>query len=75
MEKEGKSKTLSPHIIESLKNYKGMSKLKNEAMSVLVKFLQKEEIEDLREAFVQIDKDNTGMISFKELEECLVEHG
>ena len=58
---------LEINIIESLKNYKGISALRKEAMSVLIKMLSSKEIENLRQSFSIIDKDETGMINFEEL--------
>lgn len=70
MEKD-ETNLLSDEVLESLRNYKGSSILKNEAMSVLVKMVQEEEIKDLSNLFRSIDKDFTGMISAKELEEAI----
>lgn len=44
-------------------------------MSVLIKMLSTKEIEKLREAFILIDKDETGMISLDELSEALQQSG
>ncbi len=46
---------LDEDILVSLRSYQGISKLKKEALSVLVKMLTSHEIEDLREAFILID--------------------
>ena len=40
-------------------------------MNVLIKMLDTKEIENLRKAFQEIDKDKTGMISAIELKKCL----
>lgn len=40
-------------------------------MSVLIKMLSPNEIESLRSIFIAIDKDNTGMITFDELQSAL----
>jgi len=44
-----------------------VSSLKKAAMNVLVKMLDNKEIENLREMFLRIDKDGTGMITAHEL--------
>jgi len=54
-----------------LLEYKGTSQLKKEALNVLVKMLNEKEISHLRQTFQEIDKDRTGMITPKELEEAL----
>lgn len=58
---------LEPYILNRLCNYKGVSSLKKEAMNVLIKMIDPNKIEDLRAAFHQIDKDQTGMITLTEL--------
>lgn len=54
-------------IINSLRAYKGTSKLKKAAMNVLVKMLAPKEIEHLREKFMELDQNNTGYIDATEL--------
>jgi Ca2+-binding EF-hand superfamily protein len=39
---------LDPNIIDSLKEYRGISKLKKEAMNVLVKMIHEKDLEHLR---------------------------
>ena len=58
-------------IINSLRAYKGTSKLKKAAMNVLVKMLAPKEIEHLREKFMELDKNNTGYIDAGELTEAM----
>jgi Ca2+-binding EF-hand superfamily protein len=48
-----------------LKNYKGRSKLKKAAMNMLVKLLDKNQIESLEKEFKKYDKDGTGSIHLK----------
>lgn len=62
---------LSPEIIQSLKRFKGQSILKKAACNILVKMLQPKDIEDLRRVFESIDKDNSGLIEVKELEQVI----
>ena len=64
--------SLDPNIVQSLRNYKGVSTLKKAAMNILVKMLDVNEIEKLREAFLHIDTDNTGQITAAELKEALM---
>lgn len=44
-------------------------------MMVLVKMLDQNNIEELQSAFQTIDKDQTGMITFNELQEALESQG
>lgn len=58
---------LDSGIITSLRNYRGVSALKKAALNMLVKMLDSKEIENVREQFLKIDTDGTGMISVQEL--------
>ena len=64
---------LDPNIINSLKQYRGVSTLKKAAMNLLVKMLDSKDIEGLRDVFLQMDKDGTGMITALELKKVLSE--
>ena len=72
--KEGK-KVIEPQIINLIKNFRGASILKKEAMRIIVNNLSENEIKNLREAFRLIDKDNSGMISIEELKKVLGDLG
>lgn len=67
--------TLSDDVMESLRKYRGCSILKKEALNVLVKLISEDDIYDLRKEFRIIDKDFTGAISAKELEEAFKSTG
>ena len=55
---------LDPDIFTKLKEYKGVSTLKKVALNILVKMTaDSKDVEHLREAFMKIDKDQTGYIS------------
>ena len=71
---EGK-KVIEPNIINLIKNFRGASILKKEAMRIIVNNLSENEIKNLREAFRLIDKDNSGMISIEELKKVLEDLG
>ena len=62
---------LSADVYESLKGYRANSKLKKEAMNILIKMMKEDEIEHLREEFRKMDTDYTGTISAQELEEAI----
>ena len=71
---EGK-KVIEPKIINLIKNFRGASVLKKEAMRIIVNNLSENEIKNLRDAFRLIDKDNSGMISVEELKKVLGDLG
>ncbi len=48
---------LDPNILERLRHYRGVSTLKKAAMNLLVKMADHKEIEELRNMFMQMDKD------------------
>jgi len=62
---------LDPQIIESMRQFKGISKLKKEAMNVLVKMLDEKDLEHLRQQFRKMDTDNSGVIDAVELETAI----
>ena len=66
---------INPQIFVKLQSYQVRSKLQREAMSTMVKLLKESEISGLRDIFRKLDQDNTGYISFKELENAMQEGG
>jgi calcium-dependent protein kinase len=71
IEKGSKEDKLDPNIITLLREYRGVSALKKAAMNILVKMADDKDIEHLRNMFMTIDKDNTGLITVKELKDAL----
>jgi calcium-dependent protein kinase len=66
-----KENPLDAGILSNLKSFKGTSKLKKAAMNMLVKMLDQTQIDALVIEFKKYDKDKTGMITVKELENVL----
>lgn len=64
---------LDPNILERLRQYRGVSTLKKAAMNLLVKMADNKDIEQLRDMFMKMDKDNTGDITAAELKDALNE--
>ena len=62
-------------IFKLIKNFKTTSRLRKEALKVMVNFLSDADIKNLKEAFRYIDKDNSGMISVQELQHVMKEVG
>lgn len=58
---------LDRRVLEQLIQHKGISRLKKAAMNVLVRLLEPEDIEHLRQQFYAIDTDKTGLIKPEEL--------
>lgn len=58
-----------------MRQFAGSSVLKKEAAKFLVKMLKDEDIQHLKVRFHSMDKDNTGLISFEELKEAMLESG
>lgn len=71
IEKGCEEDKLDPHILERLREYKGVSALKKAAMNILVKMADNKDIEHLRDMFMKMDTDTTGYISAKELRTAL----
>lgn len=62
---------VDPKILKTLRSYRIFSDLQREALAVLVKYLSFNEIKELKEAFTQMDTDNSGYLTLDEIEEAL----
>ncbi len=66
---------IQPRVLHSLKRFKAPKKLQQEAMKIVVKNLNTDEIRDLRNAFIQIDREKTGFITAADLEVAMFSAG
>ena len=62
-------------VIESLRKYSGYSKLKKKALNMLVWNLSEVDLKNLREKFLELDQQKTGLIMCDDLKECLKKCG
>lgn len=62
------ARVVSKDVLQSLKRYKAPKKIQQEAMKVVIKFLSETDIEDLKSAFIDLDRDLTGFITIHDLE-------
>ena len=62
---------LDKEVVANLKKYRGQSILKKAAMNVLVKHLAPNQINSLKKEFEKMDKDLSGFIEIKELENAI----
>jgi calcium-dependent protein kinase len=62
---------LDKEVVANLKKYRGQSILKRAAMNVLVKQLAPSQINTLKKEFEKMDKDLSGFIEIKELEQAI----
>jgi calcium-dependent protein kinase len=67
--------TISPSVLDSLINYKSVSKFKKAALGVIVKNLSIAEIKELKEAFIAMDIDNSGELTFDNIKTGLKNQG
>lgn len=65
------SPSISRDIISSLKAYRVTSKLQSEAYNIIVKCLNVRQIGDMKTAFLSLDKEKKGYLSFDQLQEGL----
>jgi len=65
--------SIDKDVVERLRDFKGVSKLKKAAMNMLVKMADQASIEQLREQFGKIDADGTGLINADELKIAIKE--
>ncbi len=69
------SKKLNPEVIQNLKKFRGSSTLKKAAVNILVKHLDHNQLQSLKEEFEKIDTDFSGFIELKELETIMKSSG
>lgn len=58
-------------VIEALRNYSQFSKFKKDILNLLVKNINDLELKEFQQAFLELDKNKTGMITCTDLEEGL----
>lgn len=63
--------TIDPVILNSLRKYKARNQFQHEAYSIIVKHMNIKQIESLKEAFLALDTEKNGFLSFEEVEEGL----
>eukprot|EP00878_Enallax_costatus_P023678 GHUV01025209.1.p1 GENE.GHUV01025209.1~~GHUV01025209.1.p1 ORF type:complete len:323 (+),score=102.03 GHUV01025209.1:57-971(+) len=66
---------IQPEILLRLRKFAGMNRFKKEALRVVATHLPPEEIEGIRQMFIDMDKDGSRTISFEELREGLRRKG
>ncbi|CAG9335309.1 unnamed protein product [Blepharisma stoltei] len=66
-----KSHTIDKKIFHSIKKYKDKGKLWNIAMKVLVRNLSQDQIDDLKTAFHELDRQRTGFITAEDIQACM----
>ena len=64
-------KPLNNAVMERLKGFTAMNKLKKEALKVMAVNLPKEEIQGMKKMFQTIDKDGSGTITIDEFKAML----
>eukprot|EP00920_Eleutheroschizon_duboscqi_P029576 GHVT01071777.1.p1 GENE.GHVT01071777.1~~GHVT01071777.1.p1 ORF type:complete len:869 (+),score=231.43 GHVT01071777.1:871-3477(+) len=70
-----KSSSVSPplplSLVNNLKGFRAINKLKKAALTVIAQHLSEKDIESLRAIFVELDADHSGTLSYSELNEGL----
>eukprot|EP00775_Hariotina_reticulata_P001153 gene1153-1493_t len=66
---------MQPEILRRLRRFAHMNRFKKEALRVVATHLPPEEIEGIRQMFMDMDTDGSGTISFEELREGLRRKG
>ncbi|KAF9601985.1 hypothetical protein IFM89_024531 [Coptis chinensis] len=68
-------RAIDPAVLSRLKQFSAMNKLKKMALRVIAESLSEEEIAGLKEMFTAMDTDNSGAITFDELNAGLRRYG
>ena len=55
-----------------LKNYRTGARFKKEVMKILINQMNEKELEHLKKLFKKIDEDNSGTITYHELQKALL---
>jgi calcium-dependent protein kinase len=58
-------------VFDKLKRYQSPSLFRKEAMKLMINQISSEQINELKEAFISLDTDNTGFISIGDVEEAM----
>lgn len=73
--KKPSDKPLGNAVLDRIRGFAAMNKLKKEALKVIAENLPKEEIEGLKQMFISIDADRNGTITVDELRQGLKAKG
>ncbi len=65
----------NPQILDSLRRYSGFSKLKKKALNLLARNINEVDLKKFQQAFLELDKEKTGLITCGDLKECLKNGG
>lgn len=66
---------IDSEVLVRMRNFSSLQKFKKLGLMLLVRHLKKEEIEGLRQLFLDMDADNSGQITLDELRRGLDRHG
>lgn len=66
--------TLSPKIFDRLKAFGQANKFQKVAKRYIAESMHENEIQELKEAFLEIDKDNSGTLTHDEIKSCIEKH-
>uniref|UniRef100_A0A383VCA4 non-specific serine/threonine protein kinase n=1 Tax=Tetradesmus obliquus TaxID=3088 RepID=A0A383VCA4_TETOB len=66
---------MQPEILQRMRRFANMNRFKKEALRVVATHLPPEEIEGIRQMFMDMDRDGSGTISYMELKEGLRRKG
>jgi len=66
---------LSRNVLSSLQQYKAPKKLQQEVMKIMIKFLSAEEIEEMKYAFIEMDRAHSGFVTPADIEIAMTSAG
>ena len=67
--------SVPPSVLTAIKKHKTPKKLQKEVMKVMIKFMSIQDIEELRQAFLELDQGNTGYITISDIASAMENAG
>lgn len=73
--RENSPRLVNPKIVEAIRTYKAPSKLWQESLKILVKYLNLDQITELGACFKELDRHMTGSITIADIEQAMNSNG
>lgn len=72
---ESRPTAVSGRVLATLKKYRAPKKLQAEVMRVMIKFMTTDDMQEMRDVFLELDRERTGFITVNDLEAAMESSG